>query len=130
MTDSEASTVLRSLVERRLTPSQSILFMAWLELMLETEGHTFVWAIQKWQMKMSRSHWLGERLFSIEQEAIAHARGRPGLAQGPVLGRASSSKRRLIALLVSRADVGAERKRCIAGGKAPGRKNGVGVKIP
>jgi hypothetical protein len=90
MTDSETSTVLRSLVERRLTPSQSILFMAWLELMLETEGQTFVWAVQKWQMRMSRSHRLGERLFCIEQEAIAHARGGSGLAQGPVLGRASS----------------------------------------
>jgi hypothetical protein len=121
MTVSETRTVLRSLVERRLTPSQSILFMAWLELMLETEGQTFVWAVQKWQMRMSRSHWLGERLFCIEQEAIAHARGGPGLTQGPVLGRASASKRRLIALLVSRADVGAERKRCIAGGKARAR---------
>ena len=55
MTDSETRTVLRSLVERRLTPSQSILFMAWLELMLETEGQTFVWAVQKWQMRMSRA---------------------------------------------------------------------------
>jgi hypothetical protein len=47
MTDSETRTLLRSLVERRLKPSQTVLFMAWLELMLETEGHTFIRALQK-----------------------------------------------------------------------------------
>jgi hypothetical protein len=43
----ETTTSLRSVVERRLMPSQSILFMAWLELMLKTEGQTFVREVQK-----------------------------------------------------------------------------------
>jgi hypothetical protein len=73
MTDRKTPAVIRSLVERRLTPSQSVLFMAWLELMLETEGQTFIWAVQKWQMRMSGSYWLCERLSCIEQEAITRA---------------------------------------------------------
>jgi hypothetical protein len=47
MTDAETRTALRSLVERRLMRSQSVLFMAWLELMLETEGQTFIRAVHK-----------------------------------------------------------------------------------
>jgi len=34
-------------------PSQRVLFMAWLEPMLETEGQAFVRAVDKWHVKLA-----------------------------------------------------------------------------